>query len=65
MKRLNRVALTAVAVETAAGAVWAYVKWVRPWQTTWGATLEEVSRAYPYDDVFQRPDTGTRRGPSP
>ena len=61
MKRLHRIALTAVAVETAAGAVWAYLKWVRPWQMAWGATPEEVTRAYPYDDVFERPEWSATR----
>lgn len=30
MKARNRIVLTAVALEAAAAAVWAYVRWVRP-----------------------------------
>lgn len=32
-----------------------YVRFVRPWQLTWGATAEEVGRALPGDDLVPRP----------
>ena len=61
MKRLNRMALAAVTVEATSAAIWAYVRWLRPRQMTWGATADEVSRAYPYDDVFQHPEWNATR----
>jgi len=36
------------------GAV-AYVRFVRPWQLTWGATPEEVARPLPSDDLVRDP----------
>jgi hypothetical protein len=36
-------------------AVAAYVRVVRPWQLTWGATPEEVARPLPGDDLVPRP----------
>jgi hypothetical protein len=36
-------------------AVAAYVWVVRPWQLTWGATPEEVTRPLPGDDLVARP----------
>jgi hypothetical protein len=44
MRTLSRSALTAVGLGAAAGAVWAYVRWLRSWQMHWGATDEEVAR---------------------
>jgi len=32
-----------------------YVRWYRPWQLTWGATLEEVERALPGDELVPWP----------
>lgn len=32
-----------------------YARIVRPWQTTWGATPDEVARALPGDDLVDRP----------
>jgi hypothetical protein len=34
---------------------------VRPWQLTWGATPEEVSRALPGDDLVTRPTFNATR----
>ncbi len=51
MRRLYKVAWTAVTVEAAAAAVWGYFKWLRPYQTQWGATAEGAER------LAQSPDT--------
>ena len=32
-----------------------YVRFVRPWQLTWGATSEEVARSLPGDDLVPKP----------
>jgi hypothetical protein len=32
-----------------------YVRWFRPWQLTWGATVEEVARRLPGDELVSRP----------
>jgi hypothetical protein len=45
----------------AAGAVTGYVRYVRPWQLTWGATSEEVSRPLPGDDLVARPTFNATR----
>lgn len=38
-----------------------YVRWLRPWQLTWGATDAEVAAALPGDEVVDRPSfTATR-----
>ncbi|WP_159808471.1 hypothetical protein [Cellulomonas citrea] len=39
----------------AAGAAYGYLRWYRPWQLTWGATPDEVTRALPGDDLVPRP----------
>jgi len=39
----------------------AYLKWFRPWQLTWGATAEEVSRRLPSDDLVQDPTFNATR----
>ena len=49
----SRIGLSFVLV--AAAAVVLYVRYVRPWQLTWGATAEEVSRSLPGDDLVARP----------
>jgi hypothetical protein len=49
--RLPRLTLV-LAVSTAAMA---YLRYVRPWQLTWGATDEEVARRLPSDDLVTRP----------
>lgn len=61
MKTLRKTVLTAVAVEAALAAVWAYLKWGRPRQMTWGATDDEVHRVYPYDDEFVMPEWNATR----
>jgi hypothetical protein len=42
------------------GAV-AYVRFIRPWQLTWGATAAEVSRALPSDDLVPNPNFNATR----
>jgi len=44
-------------VTTLAGATAAvgYLRYVRPWQLTWGATPDEVSRPLPGDELVTRP----------
>lgn len=49
MKPLTRLGFLAATV----AASIAYVRAVRPWQLTWGATPEEVSRPLPGDDLVQ------------
>ena len=49
-----------MAIAGAAGTA-AYLKWIRLWHTTWGATPEEVSRVYPCDDVFVAPEWNATR----
>ena len=36
-------------------AALAYVRYVRPWQLTWGATAAEVTRRLPSDDLVTHP----------
>jgi len=36
-------------------AIGAYIWFVRPWQLTWGATPEEITRPLPGDDLVPRP----------
>ena len=48
-------ALAAVAVVT-------YLRFIRPWQLRWGATIEEVERAMPGDDVVKFPTFNATRG---
>ena len=36
-------------------AAFAYLRYVRPWQLTWGATDAEVARRLPSDDLVTRP----------
>jgi hypothetical protein len=61
MKTLHKIAVTAVAVEATAAAVWVYLRWVRSWQMTWGATDEEVRRVYPHDEQVRFPDWNATR----
>lgn len=38
-----------------------YLRWLRPWQLTWGATAQEVGRPLPGDKLIERPSfTATR-----
>jgi len=47
---------TRLALIAAAGAAAvAYRRYLRPWQLTWGATPEEVSRSLPGDELVTRP----------
>lgn len=39
----------------------AYVRVVRPWQLTWGATAAEISRALPSDDLVPNPTFNATR----
>lgn len=55
MRRLYRIAWTAVTLEATAAAVWGYVKWLRPYQMHWGATAEEAARPLPGDEIFPEP----------
>ena len=61
MKTLYKIARTAVTVEAAAASVWVYLRWARSWQMTWGATPDEVSRSYPYDHEFDKPEWSATR----
>ena len=45
----------------AVGAVTGYVRYVRPWQLTWGATSQEVSRPLPGDELVARPTFNATR----
>ena len=55
--RIRLLLLAAAAV----GAVTGYVRYVRPWQLTWGATSEEVSRPLPGDELVARPTFNATR----
>ena len=48
-------------VPAAAVATILYVRYVRPWQLTWGATPEEISRALPSDDLVPAPTFNATR----
>lgn len=52
MRRLHRIALTAVTLE-AMGAAWSFV--VLPRLRRWGATRDEASRPLPGDDLIPEP----------
>ncbi|MGD9960112.1 hypothetical protein [Nocardioides sp.] len=39
----------------------AYLRWIRPWQLTWGATAAEAVRALPGDDLVPRPSFAATR----
>ena len=51
-----------VLVALAAVAVVTYLRFIRPWQLRWGATIEEVERAMPGDDVVKFPTFNATRG---
>ena len=42
-------------------AALAYLRYVRPWQLTWGATAMEVSRQLPSDELVTRPTFNATR----
>lgn len=46
---------------TAATAVVAYARYVRPWQLTWAATPGEVARELPGDELVIRPTFNATR----
>jgi hypothetical protein len=54
----SRIRLTLLAASI---AVVVYARYVRPWQLTWGATPDEVSRALPGDDLVTRPTFNATR----
>ncbi len=54
----SRTCLVLLAVPTA-GVV--YARWLRPWQLTWGATPDEVSRPLPGDELVPRPTFNATR----
>jgi hypothetical protein len=53
--------LAVVLVAAAAAAVAVYVRHVRPWQLTWGATPDEVSRPLPGDELVADPTFNATR----
>ena len=50
--------LTVLAVATSAVV---YVRYVRPWQLTWGATPAEVARHLPSDELVTHPTFNATR----
>ena len=44
-----------------AAAVISYVRWVRPWQLSWGAMPEELARSLPGDDLVEKPTFNATR----
>jgi hypothetical protein len=52
---------TGLKILTIAATVAAYVRVGRPWQLTWGATPDEVSRPLPGDDLVGRPTFNATR----
>ncbi len=54
----RQLGITAVSVTVAAIA---YIRWFRPWQLTWGATADEVSRPLAGDDLVERPTFNATR----
>jgi hypothetical protein len=56
MRSFGRLSLLAAPVGAAA-----YLRYVRPWQLTWGATQDEVSRPLPGDQLVTRPTFNATR----
>ncbi len=56
--RVRRVVLPTL---VSAGAVAAYVRWIRPRQMHWGATPEEAARTLPYDELVPNPTWSSTR----
>lgn len=50
-----------LAAIAAGAAAYTYMRVVRPWHLTWGATPEEVARPMPGDDMVQRPTFNATR----
>ncbi len=57
----GRVVRASVVVGSVAALAATYLRWVRPWQLTWGSTETEVSMALPGDDVVGRPSFNATR----
>lgn len=53
---LKKVGLGLGAVGTAAAAVGAYLRFIRPLYRRWGATDEDIARVMPGDDIVEHPD---------
>jgi 2-oxoacid dehydrogenases acyltransferase (catalytic domain) len=58
---LKKVGIGLAVVTTAAAAIGAYLRFIRPWQLRWGATDEEVARAMAGDDVVMHPTFNATR----
>jgi hypothetical protein len=52
---------TLLALATATSVAVAYTRYLRPWQLTWGATSDEVSRVLPSDRLVARPSFNATR----
>ncbi|MFC0457652.1 hypothetical protein ACFFGR_13985 [Arthrobacter liuii] len=50
-----------IMVTLTAAAALTYIRYVRPWQLTWGALPEEVSRRLPGDDLVPNPTFNATR----
>src|SRR6476469_2548103 len=50
-----RLPRTMLVLAGSAAAAFVYLRYVRPWQLTWGATAAEVSRHLPSDDLVSHP----------
>jgi hypothetical protein len=50
-----------VGAGVAAGAVGAYIAYIRPRQMNWGATPEESARTFPYDELVPNPTWSSTR----
>jgi hypothetical protein len=58
---MHGVTLGVAATGLAAALACVYVRLIRPRQIRWGATNEELARAYPYDELFAHPDWSATR----
>lgn len=54
----------AVIVGSVATLATGYWRWLRPWQLTWGATDDELTRVMPGDEVVERPTFNATRAVS-
>ncbi len=57
----GRLVRASVAAGSVAALAVAYLRWVRPWQLTWGSTEAEVAMALPGDDLVSRPSFDATR----
>jgi hypothetical protein len=53
---LKKIGIGLAVVGTAAAAVGAYLRFIRPLYRGWGATGEDIARAMPGDDIVEHPD---------